>query len=284
MLSIFVTSFINTGIILLFTNANLEYSILKFIPITNQYADFNKNWYMDIAPSLTQTMIIMAVFPWVEICIFGFIKNLQRWLDSGFPCSRSKELTTKKVSIQQYINLYSGPVYLMHFKYSSVMVQVFVSFMYGMNIPLLFPIAMFGIFNMVVVERLCLAFYYRRPIMYDDKLNNAALSILRFAPLFMFIFGYWTIGNRQVFFNDTSVLFSTSDEANPNHVLFDFTLINPTQLVLFFLGVLVLVIFLPSLVFGVAQALRIVKRIKALNKSLDVDENLANFLRALSGK
>lgn len=42
----------------------------------------------------------------------------------------------------------------MHFKYSSIMVQVFVSFMYGMAIPALFPIAFLGIFNMYVVERL----------------------------------------------------------------------------------------------------------------------------------
>ena len=55
----------------------------------------------------------------------------------------------------------------MHFKYSSIMVQIFVSFMYGMNLPLLFPIALFGIFNMLVVEKLCLAYYYKQPPMYD---------------------------------------------------------------------------------------------------------------------
>lgn len=32
--------------------------------------------------------------------------------------------------------------------------------------------------------------------MYDDKLNNAALSILKWAPFFMMGFGYWFMGNR----------------------------------------------------------------------------------------
>lgn len=53
MQAVFVTSFINTGIILLLTNADLSFSVLKFIPIRNQYSDFGENWYQDIAPSLT---------------------------------------------------------------------------------------------------------------------------------------------------------------------------------------------------------------------------------------
>ena len=44
--------------------------------------------------------------------------------------------------------------------------------MYGMNIPLLFPIALVGIINMYIVERLTLAYYYQQPPMYDAKLNN----------------------------------------------------------------------------------------------------------------
>jgi hypothetical protein len=37
--------------------------------------------------------------------------------------------------------------------------------------------------------------------MYDDKLNNAALSIMKWAPFFMMMFGYWLMGNKQIFSN-----------------------------------------------------------------------------------
>jgi len=141
-------------------------------------------------------MMITAMWPYIEIFMFGGMKLFSRYLDSGFPCGCRKPKTTKKVTIQQYINLYSGPIYLMHFKYSSILMQVFVSFMYGMNIPLLFPIALFGIINMYVVERFALAYYYRKPPAYDQKLNNAALGVLKWAPLLMFMFGYWSTGNR----------------------------------------------------------------------------------------
>ena len=97
MKSIFVTSFINTGIILLFTNADLEFSILAFVPIRNQYPDLNMDWYQFIAPSLVQTMLIMAVFPYIEIVMYGSINKLKRFIDQG--CRRNKNLTTKKTTL-----------------------------------------------------------------------------------------------------------------------------------------------------------------------------------------
>jgi hypothetical protein len=87
-------------------------------------------------------------------------------------------------------------VYLMHFKYSSIMVQVFVSFMYGMFMPILFPIALVGIINMYFVERLTLAWFYRQPPVFDGKLNTAAIKVLKTAPIGMFVLGYWALGNR----------------------------------------------------------------------------------------
>jgi len=76
------------------------------------------------------------------------------------------------------------------------MTQVFVSFMYGLFLPVLFLTTLFGIFNMYVVERLCLAYYFRKPPLYDAKINLRAIQILKFAPIPMFILGYWSLGNR----------------------------------------------------------------------------------------
>ena len=60
---------------------------------------------------------------------------------------------------------------MMHFRYSSIMVQVYVAFMYALFMPIIVPIALLGIFNMYCVERLALAYYYRQPPMFDEKLN-----------------------------------------------------------------------------------------------------------------
>lgn len=99
MTSIFISSFINTGIILLFTNADLQYSILHMIPLKNQYSDLNTDWYLDIGTSLVKTMLIMALFPYVEFCMFGGIKVIMRIKDSGwyfFRVDDSEMRTSKK--------------------------------------------------------------------------------------------------------------------------------------------------------------------------------------------
>jgi hypothetical protein len=148
-------------------------------------------------------MLIMAFFPYVELVLFNVIKTLQKVLDSGFYFLRKEgdNFKTKKKTQQQYVNLYAGPEYLMHFKYSSIIVQVFVSFMYGMFIPMLFVTTFFGILNMYIVERITLAYQFRQPPVYDAQLNLQAIEVLKLAPFLMFIVGYWALGNRQIFFN-----------------------------------------------------------------------------------
>ena len=86
MTSVFITSFVNTGILLLLTNANLEYTFLTFLNISNQFADFTVSWFTNIGGSIAQTMLIQACMPYVEIIIALSIKKLVQALDSGFPC------------------------------------------------------------------------------------------------------------------------------------------------------------------------------------------------------
>lgn len=146
-------------------------------------------------------MFIAAIFPAIE---FGYtypLKYLFRKLDSGF---KSEENTTKKITIQQYVNLYAGPDHLLHFKYSSVMNITFVTFMYGLALPLLFPIALIAFIVLYTTEKLAITYFYRKPPMYDEKMNEAAIGILKWAPFFMVIFGFWQMGNMQIFSKDVS--------------------------------------------------------------------------------
>lgn len=47
----------------------------------------------------------------------------------------------------KYRALYSGKDYEIHFKYSDAIVVVYVTMMYGIGMPILFPIAAFTLFN-----------------------------------------------------------------------------------------------------------------------------------------
>jgi hypothetical protein len=54
---------------------------------------------------------------------------------------------TKKTSRSPYKALYSGSDYVIHFKYSGILNIVYIAFMYGMGLPLLFPIAAASVFT-----------------------------------------------------------------------------------------------------------------------------------------
>lgn len=163
-------------------------------------------------------MFIMAVYPYLEMLIFGGLWYLYQCMDSGCQCTGEN---TNAKTPYQYINLYAGPMYLMHFKYSSILTQVYISFMYGLFLPVLFPIAAFGIFNMYVVEKFALLYYYRKPPMYDEKLQQDAIKILYNAPIAMFIMGYWAISNQQIFFGYKSPRMFGNAVSDPNHPLVD---------------------------------------------------------------
>ena len=98
---------------------------------------------------------------------------------------------------------FAGPEVLIHLRYSSLMTQVFVTFMHGLALPVLFPICFLAILNMYIAEKLQFAYFYKQPPMMDNKLNDRALQIMGWAPLLLFFFGYWQLGNRQQFFNET---------------------------------------------------------------------------------
>lgn len=94
------------------------------------------------------------------------------------------------------MDIHSGPEYLIHYKYSTIMNIVFVTFMYGAGLPVLFPIALFSLIVLYTIERLLVAYSYKQPPMYDDKLNKSTINMLMFAPILYCAFGYWMFSNK----------------------------------------------------------------------------------------
>eukprot|EP00351_Strombidinopsis_sp_SopsisLIS2011_P002322 CAMPEP_0116881782 /NCGR_PEP_ID=MMETSP0463-20121206/13840_1 /TAXON_ID=181622 /ORGANISM="Strombidinopsis sp, Strain SopsisLIS2011" /LENGTH=74 /DNA_ID=CAMNT_0004533963 /DNA_START=2417 /DNA_END=2641 /DNA_ORIENTATION=- len=74
------------------------------------------------------------------------------------------------------------------------MTTSFITFMYGLAMPILFPIAAITFLNLYIVEKLLLSYWYQNPPTYDDKLNKAALNYLKWPPVLLLFFGYWWMG------------------------------------------------------------------------------------------
>jgi hypothetical protein len=105
-----------------------------------------------------------------------------------------------------------------------MLLMVYVSFMYGLMMPILFPICVIGLINISIVDKFALTYYFRLPPKYDGKLNARALKILAGAPILTFIFGYWTLSNTQMFLNIPVEKTFNNRPANPRHNLIDLNL------------------------------------------------------------
>jgi len=91
--------------------------------------------------------------------------------------------------------------------------------MYGLGIPVLFPIAALSFLILYTIEKGMIYYAYRQPPVYDDKLNKMVLGLMTWAPLLMMGFGYWMFSNRQLLSNDDLYYVTRNSDVRPtNHI------------------------------------------------------------------
>ena len=139
----FAVQYFNTAFLLLLVGANMSEQPFSFGLNGGSFTDFNSTWFRTLGNTITGTMWFNAWFPILEALAYFGLRIFFRLLDKGCSCDKYK---TKKTSIQAYLNVYTGPEYLMHYKYSTMLNVIFVTFVYGLGIPILFPIACLSMF------------------------------------------------------------------------------------------------------------------------------------------
>lgn len=97
--------------------------------------------------------------------------------------------------------IYEGPEFSIHWKYAVIMNNVFVSFFYGPAMPILFPMALLSLVILYSCERLQVAYFYKKPPLYDQTINTYTINLLFTAPLLYSGMGAWVFSNQQVFRN-----------------------------------------------------------------------------------
>lgn len=216
----FVVQFFNTAILLLLCNANLsEQGKLGSLFSFGSIPDFDAMWFNQIGYSMVYAMAYNIFWPLMEFCIYWGMRFTFRAMDRGFlSCNTYK---TKKTTLQQYVELYSGPVFFIHYKYSFILNITFVTFTYGLGLPILFPLASLACLVLFIVEKFMIYYSYREPPAYDEKMNASVLGLLTWAPLLFLSFGYWMFSSKQLFSNDVQWFDQTSEVRVTNHVWYE---------------------------------------------------------------
>jgi len=70
------------------------------------------------------------------------------------------------------LDLYSGPNYIIHYKGSALLNMTYVTMMYGLGMPILFPIAALDYIIFWATERYQIAYTYQNPPALDDTLTK----------------------------------------------------------------------------------------------------------------
>jgi len=80
------------------------------------------------------------MFPPIEAVLFFGVRYVTRALDQRKLYPNDYKGTNCR-SVEAFIDVYSGPEFQAHYKYSATLNIIFVTFLYGCGIPLLFPLA-----------------------------------------------------------------------------------------------------------------------------------------------
>lgn len=141
--------------------------------------------------------MLAIIIPYISTFATVFvIPLLKKWLDSK---RTMNHFHTKKKTRATFKALYSGPDYVIHFKYSGILNITYIAFFYGLGLPLLFPIAAASIFTQWIIERYNVAYVNKLPPTLDEKLTKNAINQIKWAPLLFVLNGYWMISNKQIF-------------------------------------------------------------------------------------
>lgn len=137
---VFIAQFANTGFVILLVNANMTehfpHEVTKYLK--GPYYDYMPMWYIDVGLKIQVAMIINMIMPIIGTVITFTVPLLKQRFDNR---NTGDPYVTRSTTLGWYKFFNAGGEYMIHFKYSDAMNVVFVCSMYGLTMPMLFPIA-----------------------------------------------------------------------------------------------------------------------------------------------
>ena len=91
--------------------------------------------------------------------------------------------------------MYSGPEFDYMDRVSDSVVMVWVCFLFGAGQPILFWLALLYFILQYNIDRLMMAYSYRKPPMLDNSMNSSAIWLMKFGPWLYCLFSLWLFSN-----------------------------------------------------------------------------------------
>jgi len=180
---------------------NARFRYLKvFNVFDGEHEDFDGSWYRNIAPFIISPMYIQLIFPIQNLIPDFSIQQGLAWLDRRFTNPRLYKTHCK--TALQYADLNSGAEHLLFEKYPRLVNIVMVSMMYSFGLPIFLILTFVSLLISYFIDKLLVAYYHRKPPMYDDTLNKTSVHFMKWGAFIYLAIAYWMVSNRQMFGND----------------------------------------------------------------------------------
>lgn len=122
------------------------------------FCDYMPQWYIDVGLKIITTYLVQGMMPYINVVKESVLYRLKIKVDQKCSGNRYK---SKSHTIQMYKAVYTGKEWPIHFKYSDALNITFLAMLYGIGMPIMFPMAMIIISNQRLGERVQVAYYMR---------------------------------------------------------------------------------------------------------------------------
>ena len=200
-------------------NANLNLFPDGFPILAGEYEDFTIEWYRVVGSTIILTLFLNVFTPHITNFMFNFIRMCKRCCDRGCHCDKSH---TKQILQEDYEGIYIGPDFLLEFRYSSLLTNIFVSLMFGSGIPILYGAALLSFLFTYWFDKLFYLRVYKTPPRYDKSLISTVRSWINIAFIFHFVFGFWMYSNSSILESNESSWFSVSIASTTDYYSSDY--------------------------------------------------------------
>jgi hypothetical protein len=171
MVYVFLILFFALGVLPVWAAFDMSYMNSKFLDwaFGGIYTDFVSDFLADVINFMIQVYRIQICFPLIEFTTKSLGRTVKRCIDQARPCPNDMNRTNTPTMAMLY-DKYMGPDFHISYKYSYILVYVFIAFTWGSVVPLMFLLSTIGLTVMFVVERMMIHYSYNHPPMLDNAM------------------------------------------------------------------------------------------------------------------
>jgi multisubunit Na+/H+ antiporter MnhB subunit len=203
MVRVFLLKFVNTGcLVLLYGQKWLQRLVrIKF----EDASEFNVDWYATGGTSLMIVMFMNIISPHVGAFVGYFrhkakLRRLEKSLTADKETDDKHDIWYTQEDLNDF---YRGPPFKIHYRYSQVLVTIYICWMYAVSMPIM---PLFGAVSCYIsywVDKYLFCNFYRTPPMYSDDMGKTSTKLLGYLVVVHLVMSMWMMGCEEIFIGES---------------------------------------------------------------------------------